>query len=235
MEEIPRFTRVLNVLHEAGLLPLCTEIGDWNCDIILQFYATLHISRDPKDVNTWVLDWMTQHTHYKAPATELLRALPVSILSEDAMLMYDEHELPNRSMEVLMKSLAKDQPPRTRFLVQDLMYEPRTVYRILANVIAPIKGHDDEEDVVGIMKNSLFNVIHGIPMNIHDFFLRTLADNAVSPFEMKIYAPWIMRFIRSRSGINYHADFPNHIGYLPPIRFTKKTFEPVERQRQIYD
>ena len=73
--------------------------------------------------------------------------------------MYDERELPNRLMEVLMKPLAKDQPPRTRFLVQDLKYEPRMVYRILTNVIAPIKGHDNEEDVVGIMKNILFNII----------------------------------------------------------------------------
>ncbi|KAI4994575.1 hypothetical protein ZWY2020_034216 [Hordeum vulgare] len=94
MEEIPCFTPVLNVLHEAGLLTLCTDIGDWNNDIILQFYATLHISGDPKDVNTWVLDWMTQHTHYKAPATELLRALPISIPSENVVLMYDELSCP---------------------------------------------------------------------------------------------------------------------------------------------
>ncbi|KAI4995697.1 hypothetical protein ZWY2020_037745 [Hordeum vulgare] len=114
------------------------------------------------------------------------------------------------------------------FSVQDLKYEPRTVYRILCSVIAPIKGHDDEEDVVGIMKNILFNIIHGIPINLLNFFLRTLADNATSPFDLKIYAPWIMRFIRHRSGINYHADFNNHIGYMPPITVNKKTFEPVE-------
>ena len=106
MEEISCFAPIINVLHEAGLLPLCTDIGDWNTDIILQFYATLHISGDPKDVNTWVLDWMTQHTHYKAPAIELLRALPISIPLEDAVRMYDERELPNKLMEVLMKPLA---------------------------------------------------------------------------------------------------------------------------------
>lgn len=106
MEEIPCFAAILNILHEAGLLPFCTDISDWNTDIILQFYATLHSSSDPKDVNTWVFDWMTQHMHYKAPATKLLRALPISIPSEDAVLMYDERELPNRLMEVLMKPLS---------------------------------------------------------------------------------------------------------------------------------
>ncbi|KAI4987686.1 hypothetical protein ZWY2020_028444 [Hordeum vulgare] len=228
LEEIPCFAPVLNVLHEAGLLSMCSDICDWNSDIVLQFYATLHISGDPTDINTRVLDWMTQNTHFKAPANELLHELPVSILSEQAVKLYDERELANKLMEVLMKPLATGQPPRTTFLVHELKYEPRTVYRILCSVLAPIKGHDDEEDVVGIMKNILLNIIHGIPINIPDFFLRTLAENAMSPFDLKIYAPWIMRFIRRRSGINYHADFNNHIGYMPPLRVNKKTFETVE-------
>ncbi|KAI4977203.1 hypothetical protein ZWY2020_051102 [Hordeum vulgare] len=160
---------------------------------------------------------MTQHTHFKAPRNELLQELHVSIPSEQAV-----------KMEVLMKPLAKGQPPRTTFLVHVLKYEPRTVYRILCSVLAPIKGHDDEEDVVGIMKNILFNIVYGIPINTHDFFLRTLVENAMSPFDLKIYAPWIMRFIRCRSGINYHADFNNHLGNMPPLRVNKKTFEPVE-------
>ncbi|KAI5008269.1 hypothetical protein ZWY2020_009317 [Hordeum vulgare] len=131
-------------------------------------------------------------------------------------------------MEVLMKPLAKGQPPRKTFLVDELKYTPRSVYRILCSVLAPIKSYDDEEDVVGLMKNILFNIIHGIPINIDDFFLRTLADNAMCPFDHKIYAPWIMRFIRTRTGINFHADFNNHLGYMSPIRVNKKTFEPVE-------
>ena len=175
-----------------------------------------------------MLDWMTQQIHFKAPANELLRVLPVSIPSENAVKMYDERELPNKLMEVLMKPLSKGQPPRTTFLVHELKYETKTVYIILCIVLATIKGHDDEEDVVGIMKNILFNIIHGIPINLHDFFLRTLADNAMSPFDLKIYAPWIMKFIRRRSGINYHADFNNHIGYMPPVRVNKNNFEPVE-------
>ncbi|KAI4997941.1 hypothetical protein ZWY2020_053283 [Hordeum vulgare] len=185
-------------------------------------------TRDPTDINTWVLDWMMQNTHLKAPANELLRELPMSIPSEQAVELYDERELANKLMDVLMKPLAKGQQPRTTFLVHELKYEPRMVYRIPCSVLAPIKGHDDEEDVVGIMKNILFNITHGIPINIHDFFLRTLAENAMAPFDLKIYAPSIMRFIRRKSGINYHADFNNHIGYMPPLRVNKKTFEPVE-------
>ena len=94
---------------------MCSDICDWNSELILQFYATLHISGDPTDINTWVLDWMTQTTHFKAPANELLRELPVSIPSEQAVKLYDEREPPNKLMDVLMKPLAKGKPPRTTF------------------------------------------------------------------------------------------------------------------------
>ena len=65
--------------------------------------------------------------------------------------------------------------------------------------------------------------MHGIPINYHDFFMRTLANAALSPFELKLYTPWIMRFIRSRSSIHYKADVLNHLSYLPPIEVLKRT------------
>ena len=60
MESLPCFTPVLSVLHDAGLLNFCTDICDWNEELILQFYATLHVTGEADDINTWVLDWMTE-------------------------------------------------------------------------------------------------------------------------------------------------------------------------------
>jgi len=80
------------------------------------------------------------------------------------------------------------------------------------------------------MKNLLFNLIHGIPVNYHDFFMRTLANAALSPFELKPYAPWIMRFLRSWSLINYKADLQNHVGYLPPIEVLKRKFSLADEK-----
>ena len=56
MESLPCFSPVLIVLHDAGLLNFCSDIVDWNEELILQFYATLHITGDPEDIDTWVLD-----------------------------------------------------------------------------------------------------------------------------------------------------------------------------------
>ena len=52
--------------------------------------------------------------------------------------------------------------------------------------------------------------------------MRTLANAALSNFELKPYTHWIMRFLRSRSSINYKADFQNHLSYLPPIEVFKR-------------
>ena len=151
---------------------------------------------------------MTENTHYKAPASELLHALPISPPPEGARYMYQEPELTDHYMQVLMKPLKPGQASRTKFLVKELQYVPRTVYHILTKTMSPIKGHDSsDEEIVGIMKNLVFNIIHGIPVNYHDLFMRTLANVALSPFELKPYAPWIMRFLRTRSSLNYKADF----------------------------
>ena len=134
-------------------------------------------------------------------------------------------------MQVLMKPLKPRQAPRTKFLVKELLYVPRTVYRIPTKTMSPIKGHDsNDEEVVGIMENLLFNIMHGIPVNYHDFFMRTLANVSLYPFELKPYAPWIMRFLISRSSINYKADTLNHGSYLPPIEVLKRTFSSTSEK-----
>src|SRR5215216_6057300 len=122
MESLPCFTPVLSVLHDAGLLSFCCDISDWNEELILQFYATLHITGNVEDVNSWVLDWITENTHYKAPASELLHALLVSPPLEGGRLMYHEPELTDHHMQVLMKLRKPGQAPRTKFLMKELLY-----------------------------------------------------------------------------------------------------------------
>ena len=114
-------------------LNFCTDICDWNEELTLQFYATLHITGDADDINSWVLDWVTDNT-------ELLHALPISPPLEGARCLYQEPELTAHYMQVLMKPLKPGQAPRTKFLVKELLYVPRTVYRILTKTLSPIKA-----------------------------------------------------------------------------------------------
>lgn len=55
MEEIQYFEPVLQAFHTAVLLNLCNDVCGWNEEIIIQFYATQHISRDDEDSSSWVM------------------------------------------------------------------------------------------------------------------------------------------------------------------------------------
>ena len=57
-----------------------------------------------------------------------------------------------------------------------------------------------------------------------------MANVALSLFELKPYAPWIMRFLRTRSSLNYKADFQSHLSYLPPIEVLKRTYSSVDEK-----
>ena len=80
------------------------------------------------------------------------------------------------------------------------------------------------------MNDCLFNIMHGIQINYRNFFMRTLAIVALSPFELKPYAPWIIKFIRSRTSIHYKANFQNHLSYLPPIKVLKRTISSADEK-----
>ena len=75
MEDIPCFNSALQDLHHAKLLQFCSECIHWNEELVLQFYATLYVSGDPLDINTWVLEWMTEHQHYSLTIPEAIAIL----------------------------------------------------------------------------------------------------------------------------------------------------------------
>ena len=55
-----------------GLLQFVTDEEHWNEELLLQFYATLHIKGYNKDPKTWFLEWMTGNVHHEANAFDIL-------------------------------------------------------------------------------------------------------------------------------------------------------------------
>ena len=78
----------------------------------------------------------------------------------------------------MMKPLPLDAPLPKEFLVEDLEYLPKTIYHILRYTLFPIKGHTPNTSLIQVMKTVVYNVVHGIRWNLHDFFLRILATTA---------------------------------------------------------
>jgi hypothetical protein len=44
MTDLPCLNEAIDCLHDVGLLPFVTDKEHWNKELLLQFYATLHIS-----------------------------------------------------------------------------------------------------------------------------------------------------------------------------------------------
>ena len=59
-----------------------TDKENWNEELLLQFYATLHIRGYNRDPKTWVLEWMTGSVHHEAKALDLIELTGLSTPGE---------------------------------------------------------------------------------------------------------------------------------------------------------
>src|SRR4051812_22117302 len=136
---------------------------------------------------------------------------------------------------MLMKPQAHEAPSRTKFLVSELLYLPSTLYRILAKTFCPIKGYESTaEEVIGIMKNILHILCMSGPINVPEVFFRTLVDAAQNPHVLKPYAPWIMKLICAKTGLQYQPDQPNHRTYLPPLEVLQHTLDSNAKGKGLF-
>ena len=69
---LPCLEEALDCFRDAGLLNFVTDKEHWNEELLLQFYATLHIRGYNRDIKTWVLEWMTGNVHHEAKALNLI-------------------------------------------------------------------------------------------------------------------------------------------------------------------
>ena len=69
---LPCLEEALGCFRDAGLLSFVTDKEYWNEELLLQFYATLHIRGDNRDTKTWVLEWMTGNVHHEAKVKVLV-------------------------------------------------------------------------------------------------------------------------------------------------------------------
>ena len=75
---LPCLEEALDCFRDAGLLSFVTDKEHWNEELLLQFYATLHIRGYNRDTKTWVLEWMTGNVHHEAKALDIIELTGLS-------------------------------------------------------------------------------------------------------------------------------------------------------------
>ena len=68
MAGLPCLEEALDYFRDAGLLNFVTAKEHWNEELLLQFYATLHIRGYNRDPKTWILEWMIGDVPHEAKA-----------------------------------------------------------------------------------------------------------------------------------------------------------------------
>ena len=128
------------------MLAFVTAKENWNEELLLQFYATLHIRGYNRDPKTWVLEWMTSDVHHEAKAQDIIELTSLPTLGElyepgcqchtEGLQSIFQRPGPNMSqMLSMMKPLAIDAEYPKEFFVKDLEYLPRTIYHILRHTL----------------------------------------------------------------------------------------------------
>ena len=72
MSGLPCLEEALDCFKDAGLLQFVTNKENCNEELLLQFYATLHIRDYNRDPKTWVLECMTGDVHHEAKAQDII-------------------------------------------------------------------------------------------------------------------------------------------------------------------
>ena len=130
---LPCLEEALDCFRDAGLLSFVTDKEHWNEELLLQFYATLHIRGYNRDTKTWVLKWMTGNVHHEAKALDIIELTGLSTPGElyepgcpnhrNALESIFHKPEPNMSqMLSMMKPLPHDAEYPKEFLVDDLEY-----------------------------------------------------------------------------------------------------------------
>lgn len=73
IEQIPCFHQTIERIEQAFLKGFPYFNHGWNREIILQFYATLYISGDEGEMQTWLLEWMTEEDKISCSADKFSR------------------------------------------------------------------------------------------------------------------------------------------------------------------
>src|SRR6187399_2956111 len=245
---LPCLEEALDCFRDAGLLNFMTDKDHWNEELLLQFYATLHIrgySRDPK---TWVLEWMTGNVHHEAKDFDLIELTGLPTPGElyepgcqrhcEALESIFHKPKPNmRQMLSMMKPLPLNAEYPKEFFVEDLEYLPRTIYHIIRRTLWPVKGHSSSAKLEGTMKTLVFYIFNGISFNAQHFFIRQLAMFGSDLFGLKFYAPWIVHLIKLHSAITYQPSARNHHIFLPEVDMSAEAIyqEPAKEPVSLHN
>ena len=210
LERLPCFHWTIEQIQQIFLKGFMQFNHGLNREVILQLYATLYISRDFADSNTWVFEWMTEEqkiTCFAYKFTTLLKFprfkcwnswTPSALLGH--LRSSNTSTGGSRDCWGCLDSKAQIHLSIHSEIVEDactdanrkMGYENKVLFYNLFSSATPTSR---PETIGGIVENALHAISLGIWFDLSGLFIQNMAYVADSAQVLRPYAPWIMHVV----------------------------------------
>src|SRR3954462_1732340 len=130
------------------------------------------------------------------------------------------HDLPNLTpaefSTVMNPDIIGDGYPPVP-MPKHLVFEAKAWFYILSKTLIPMKDVHDEFPIPNLAQHAIVKLVHGIPFDFEDCFIRTLVSAADRPFALKPYAPWLMAICNFSRGKPF-PEYRHPKLFTPPVR-----------------
>jgi hypothetical protein len=214
MEEIPCSLEVIERIENSFLKSFMRFRHGWNREVILQFYATLYISGDEGDMQTWLMEWITGKEKITCSVEKFLSFLNLPRSEFDDINEYCLHhwDISPDQLHLLMDPVKVgdtciDSNPK------NLSYINKAMFYVLCNTLTPTNRPDHLQGIIAI---ALYVLSLEIRFDVPDLFITNLAYAADTPQALKPYAPWIMYAIEEITEKNFVCPHMTK-AFIPPV------------------
>ena len=186
------FQNVAQIIDELHAHRLFALPNGFNPELIKQFYSTLFVSGHPNRTETWLFDYMIQGQVFHLTIDQFLEIINLPRFEGLPVKIHDLPQPTPAEFSAVMNPdvIGDGYPPEP--MPKHLVFEAKTWFYILAKTLIPLQNVHDDFPIPSIVQNAILKLVHGIPFDFEDFFIRNLVSCADSPSALKPYAPWLM-------------------------------------------
>ena len=189
---------------------LCEVRSDWNDELIMQFYSTVHFYPDGK------IRWMTEGQRLESSVDEWAKLLGLPPRREGFLDVYAKSKMDHNSMANMYKPIPAEDVERHKLgSVYHLLPGLATINTILRYTLMPKSG--DDRMIRGYSIDMLHHIDEMVSFNVMDLIVETIKRTAADQKRSCGYAPYIQLLINSKVGSNIYQLERKHLPLQPEL------------------
>lgn len=153
MKELGCFKDVLNTIEELQLTGILIFSHGWKKELTYQFFATLYVTGDKLDINTWVMEWMMGDRKITCTAESFLRHFNFSRFKGNylELRMHVAPDITDEQLHLLMDPDKVGDAASREPKDDDLEFNSKTFYYIVCKSLCPTVRANSNGQIKGVL------------------------------------------------------------------------------------